>query len=405
MTYTLAALMERLGCKKYPQRWDCFFDRVVKDLEEKGNPFADPNFYVGLNQKYGVLQNHLEYYKNAAAQIAESEELSLFFALLCRAIEDREHFGKDLANLKMPEPKDGEEPLAYRLMGGLALCKATESFYADMVQRGLPEDVIMASLRLPEDSVEAYRRRHGGEVGFASFSWYQLYYDHRILRIGALTMEFPAPFPSIAHVIENDRGETVALATNVAIHRDGFPLGAKNFEDPDGSFRATLEETDEAFIGNAYDERGYVLREKQVFKKSEWRTVFGGGDGMISIHIPHGARFDAQTVDESINRTKRILKECYPEYDYKTFFCGSWLLDPQLCDILKPESNIVGFCKRFKPLAIADAGTCVFSFVFGKPNMDFEIADLPETTSLEMAIKNHYLGGKAIYEYFGYFLP
>lgn len=405
MTYTLDALMERLGCKKYPQRWDCFFDRVVKDLEEKGNPFADPNFYVGLNQKYGVLQNHLEYYKNAAAQVAESEELSLFFALLCRAIEDREHFGKDLANLKMPEPKDGEEPLAYRLMGGLALCKATESFYADMVQRGLPEDVIMASLRLPEDSVEAYRRRHGGEVGFASFSWYQLYYDHRILRIGALTMEFPAPFPSIAHVIENDRGETVALATNVALHRDGFPLGAKNFEDPDGSFRATLEETDEAFIGNTYDERGYVLREKQVFKKSEWRTVFGGGDGMISIHIPHGARFDAQTVDESINRTQRILKECYPEYDYKTFFCGSWLLDPQLCDILKPESNIVGFCKRFKPLAIADAGTCVFSFVFGKPNMDFEIADLPETTSLERAIKNHYLGGKAIYEYFGYFLP
>lgn len=405
MTYTLDALMERLGCKKYPKRWDCFFDRVVKDLEEKGNPFADPNFYVGLNQKYGVLQNHLEYYKNAAAQIAESEELSLFFALLCRAIEDREHFGKDLANLKMPEPKDGEEPLAYRLMGGLALCKATESFYADMVQRGLPEDVIRASLRLPEDSVEAYRRRHGGEVGFASFSWYQLYYDHRILRIGALTMEFPAPFPSIAHVIENDRGETVALATNVALHRDGFPLGAKNFEDPDGSFRAALEETDEAFIGNAYDERGYVLREKQVFKKSEWRTVFGGGDGMISIHIPHGARFDAQTVDESINRTKRILKECYPEYDYKTFFCGSWLLDPQLCDILKPESNIVGFCKRFKPLAIADAGTCVFSFVFGKPNMDFEIADLPETTSLERAIKNHYLGGKAIYEYFGYFLP
>ena len=110
MTYTLDTLMERLGCKKYPKRWDCFFDRVVKGLEKKGNPFADPNFYVGLNQKYGVLQNHLEYYKNAAAQIAESEELSLFFALLCRAIEDREHFGGDLANLKMPEPKEGDEP-------------------------------------------------------------------------------------------------------------------------------------------------------------------------------------------------------------------------------------------------------------------------------------------------------
>ena len=405
MNYTLDKLMENLGCKKYPERWNLFFDEVVKDLEEKGNPLADPNFYVELSEKYGVLQNHLEHYKKAAIQISESDELSLFFALLCRAIEDRKNFGDDLANLKLPDPREGEEPLAYRLMGGLALCRATESFYADMVARGLPEDVIAASLRLPEDSVEAYRRRHGGEVGFASFSWYQLYYDHRILRIGALTMEFPAPFPSIAHVIGNDRGETVALATDVTLHRDGFPLGSKNFEDDDGSFTATLEETDEAFIGNVYNERGYVSREKRVFKKSEWHTVFGGGDGMVSIHIPHGARFDADTVNFSIERTKEILKKCYPEYDYKTFFCGSWLLDPQLCDILKPESNIVGFCKRFKPLAIVDAGTCVFSFVFGKPNMDFEIADLPETTSLERAIKNHYLGGKAIYEYFGYFLP
>jgi hypothetical protein len=168
---------------------------------------------------------------------------------------------------------------------------------------------------------------------------------------------------------------------------------------------ADIEETEDAFIGNAYDERGYVLREKQVFKKSEWRMVFGGGDGMISIHIPHGARFDADAVDASIEMTKEILGRCYPEYDYKTFFCGSWLLDPQLCDLLKPKSNIISFCKRFKPLAIQDGGTCVFSFVFRKPNMDFEISELPETTSLERAIKNHYLGGKAIYEYFGYFLP
>ena len=218
-------------------------------------------------------------------------------------------------------------------------------------------------------------------------------------------MEFPAPFPSVAHVIGNDKVETVALATNVTLHRDGFPLGSRNFEDEDGSFVATLEESDDCFIGNVYDERGYVSREKQIFKKSEWHTVFKGGDGMISIHIPHGAKFDEYTVNDSIQRTKEILERCYPEYDYKTFFCGSWLLDPQLCDILKPESNIVKFCKRFKPLAIQDAGTCVFSFVFRKPNMDFEISELPETTSLERAIKNHYLCGKAIYEYFGYFLP
>ena len=45
----------------------------------------------------------------------------------------------------------------------------------------------------------------------------------------------------------------------------------------------------------------------------------------------------------------------------------------------------------------------VFNFVFKKPNNDFDIRDLPETTRLERALKAHYLGGKAIYEMYGYF--
>lgn len=403
--YTLHALMDRLGCTRYPERWNSIFDEVTKDLELNGNPLVTPEYYANLSEKYGVLKKHLEFYKRAAAQISESAELSLFFALLCRAIDDRAVFEDDLAHLSMPTPLDGEDPLAYRLMGGLVLCKAIDGFYEDMKKRGLPDDVVTASLRLPEDSVEAYRRKHNGEVGFASFSWYQLFYDHRLLRIGALTMEFPAPFPSIANVIGNKEGATIALATNVTCHRDGFPLGARHFEDTEGAFTATLEETKDAFIGNVYDERGYVKKEKQTFKKDEWNILFKGGDGMVSIHIPHGARFDSETVRASVERTKVIIREYYPEYDFKTFFCGSWLLDPQLCDMLSPESNIVKFCKLFKPLAVKDSGSCVFGFVFNKPDMNFEISELPETTSLERAIKTHYLDGKAIYETFGYFLP
>ena len=37
--------------------------------------------------------------------------------------------------------------------------------------------------------------------------------------------------------------------------------------------------------------------------------------------------------------------------------------------------------------------------------VDQEKIDELSARNLERAIKNHYLGGKAIYEYFGYFLP
>lgn len=405
MIVTIDQLSEKLGCEKLPERWRDFFDEIAKDHSKNGCYLACPDHYEELSQKYRVLERHLDFYKEAARRVSEKPELSLFLALLSHALHDRSAIWRDLSSLRFPKPQEGEDPLAYDMLPALALCQAIPSFYEHMKKHRLPDDIIYPSLRLPELGVDSFIRRNDGRAGLANFDWYQHYYNARLYSIDGLTMEFPAGFPGIATVYQGKGGEIVSLATNVLCHRDGMPLGSIHYEDDMDSFTAVLETTSDAYIGHPYDERGFISKEKVALKKEYWTKLFSGGDKMVSIHIPTGAKFTPEAIDASLERTKNIIKEHFPEYDYKLFFCGSWMLDPQLPAILGEEKNISRFCRRFHPLYVKDAGRSVFTFVFQKPNANFEISELPENTSLERTLKNHYLSGKAIYETFGFFLP
>ena len=91
--------------------------------------------------------------------------------------------------------------------------------------------------------------------------------------------------------------------------------------------------------------------------------------------------------------------------DYKAFKCESWLMDPQLAKILGEDSNITKFVNRFIPACGRSAGRGVFSFVFLQPKpAEAVIENLPEDTSLQRKLKEHYLNGGCIYEMHG-FIP
>jgi hypothetical protein len=100
---------------------------------------------------------------------------------------------------------------------------------------------------------------------------------------------------------------------------------------------------------------------------------------------------------------REFMATYFPDYAYKAFFCGSWLLDPQLGDLLGHDSNIALFGKRFTPVCTKNDGYGVFRFAFLKPDNNFAFEDLPEDTRLQRAVKKHYLDGKAIYAMHGFF--
>ena len=100
-----------------------------------------------------------------------------------------------------------------------------------------------------------------------------------------------------------------------------------------------------------------------------------------------GLPLDPLACDASFRRAREV----YP--NHHTAQCTSWLLDPQLAEYLEPDSNIVGFQRRFTLVGEGYEGDAdVLRFVFHRiaPNID----DLRQRTTLERAIVAHLKAGK-----------
>lgn len=85
---------------------------------------------------------------------------------------------------------------------------------------------------------------------------------------------------------------------------------------------------------------------EKAFASSE-RYGLKEGDCVIEVHIPQGAPLDMEEVHTSYLQAKPFFAKYFPEYEYKYFVCGSWLLDHHFKDFLKPTSNILKFASEY----------------------------------------------------------
>lgn len=403
MEYTLESLMSEVGCTKYPERWNEIFDAAMQEYDEQGCYLTNVEFYDELHAKYGCFSKYGEVYKAAAAQTAKDEPLGRFLTLLAMALRDDEHRKEDLKGFERPVTPKGKESLAYEMVTGLALCSQLERGAEIMRKREFPKNLIKEILTQAVGGVSTSERKHNGAPGFELLGWSQHYINGKLLTIERLEIEFLSKFSGRAVVFKNKVGEICVLAHDLALHREGFALGSAHFEEEEGSWTAFVEETEHSWCGYPFEESGYVSNEKIELPKNEWEKVLEKGDPVIRLHIPPAGKMTPEMIDRTLEETKKFAAKHFPEFDYKAFACHSWLVDPQLDGLLREESNIVQFRRRFRSLTHKSKGQDVFNFIFNKPDMNFDIQDLPEDSSLQRALKNHYLNGKAIYELEGFF--
>lgn len=400
---TIDELIRSVNCSKYPERWKSFYDSVMDDYEKNGCIYATPEYYEALDAKYGMFPNFLDDFRTAALEMAKNDSLCRTFALLCEAMKDRESFAKEYADIDPPKTADGSYRIEYEMLTGLAAVSLADYTYSLLESRKLPEEQKLYAMRLFEDMVKTYKARNEGRAGAMSFIWYQLAIDAKLFKTSRLQIELFAKFTSKAAVFENENGDSVALAVDVNVHRSGHILGCAGFEDEDGSFYADIVENDSSFIGHAYGRYGLVSKEKVVLDKKIWKKTIEGGAPVVALHIPPGGGMTDELISRSFEETKELVARYFPDFEYKAFVCGSWLMDDQLCDILGEDKNISKFCARFQKVGRKSAGRSVFSFVYLLPNTsNVDYGSLPEDSTLERLLKKHYLDGKAIYENYGY---
>jgi hypothetical protein len=139
--------------------------------------------------------------------------------------------------------------------------------------------------------------------------------------------------------------------------------------------------------------RAHEVRGEEPFADLEWiEIVLSGriaelgrlqfedvGDGVLSVHIPETGPLTPGSCDASFARARRIFP------DHRTAACRSWLLDPQLAEVLPADSNIVRFQQRFELDGEGEDGNAdVLRFVFH--TFDPDLDRLTPRTRLERTL-------------------
>lgn len=114
------------------------------------------------------------------------------------------------------------------------------------------------------------------------------------------------------------------------------------------------------------------------------------GKKIIEIHIPRGEKVTDENILSSLNHALEFFEKYFPEYKYDYFTCGSWMLDPNLKEILPESSGILAFQKHFDQVLYFPHIDHI-RFVFGENVNKNNIKDFEPKTSLQKALKERIL--------------
>ena len=128
-----------------------------------------------------------------------------------------------------------------------------------------------------------------------------------------------------------------------------------------------------------------------------WKSAgIDGTEMVLNVHIPKGADLDTGAVRQSYVRALDFWG-C----GSAVLLCESWLLSPQLGELLPQKSRIRSFAKEFSVIAVEESSRQAEERIFGAVKADPR--DYPENgTSLQLAARRHLITGGSLPAGFGW---
>ena len=119
---------------------------------------------------------------------------------------------------------------------------------------------------------------------------------------------------------------------------------------------------------------------------------------VLYVHIPSDASLSSASLEESYQAAGRFFVSyqktvCARMGMPRAVLCSSWLLAPALTQLLAPSSGIRRFAADYSIFAANPKDEEFYHWLFGKK---MPLDQLPQTTSLQRAVKKHLLEGKTI---------
>lgn len=127
------------------------------------------------------------------------------------------------------------------------------------------------------------------------------------------------------------------------------------------------------------------------------------GEWAIETHIPQGEPLTKEACLQSFALAKDFFARYFPQYAPQCFTCHSWLLSPEFAKILDEKSNIVQFMRLWIQVPCKpDDSNQAIKRAFGLNFSREELANAPENSRLQRALKRHLLSGGALNAAAGY---
>ena len=127
----------------------------------------------------------------------------------------------------------------------------------------------------------------------------------------------------------------------------------------------------------------------------EYELIVRNGERKISVHIPSDADLSPSALDFSFDAAEKLIGDKFPDYAEAPVICESWLMAPVLHKLLPEGSKILGFQNRFEIVRENAPSKNALVYIFHRANIG-DYKDLPESTSLQRAVKKFLLGGGGI---------
>lgn len=371
-------------------------EEIYATLPQDDTPACNLAAIDKLQADYDTFGEFYELVRAVAIQINNDDNRSAWIKTAAIYAKDRTR--KEINRIPVP---NADGTVVTSLLPLYILISMLPSAVEEYRRRGFSEKEIQLVMHRIWDGLRIVKKQTGMPgINQTYFTWQTLFAKARIFELEeGLQFELRKVYGDAVYIRNKKSGQIIPVIYQGAVHRSGLHmLGSIGYEDSEGAFDAAFDEDDAYIYGHGcYNCK--IDTERKAYPKSEWEVYLRPGDDYLSFHIPEGADISLDSVLPQFEKGRRIAKERFPEHKGQDIFGSSWILDPTLNEIVKPDSKIAKLMTLFALYPVKSDGNSIFSFVFDHKPENLE--DLPEDSSLRRGLKKMYLEGRYNHIYAG----
>lgn len=170
-----------------------------------------------------------------------------------------------------------------------------------------------------------------------------------------------------------------------------------------GRLQFTLERRSSALLDGALLD-GALLNSAFHNVRSEPKPAAPASRWVLGTHIPATGPLDPEAVDESFAAAARHMREHFSDLGAqdlnrpipfgREFVCDSWLINPELSDILGPDSRLARFASRWRIVSSTDDHSKAALFFVFNSRTARDPNQLPRRSRLERGVADRLRDGR-----------